>query len=252
MTRSGHIVAMGGGGFSMEPDNPLLDDFVLGLARRSPARVCFVPTASGDAPAYVAKFYRAFAGRCVATDLTLFGSPALPRRPETSEQLAGFVAEQDVFYVGGGNTANLLSLWRTHGLDRLIANAWRRGAVLCGVSAGMICWFEASVTDSFGGLDALEDGVGLLAGSACPHYDGEPGRRPKYHSLVASQTVPGGYAADDGAALHFAGTKLREIVTSRPNAAAYRVERARRGVVEERLPSRFLGASSSRRPGPRS
>src|SRR5262245_47250103 len=138
---SGHIVALGGGGFSMEPDNPLLDDFVLSLARRQPARVCFIPTASGDAPAYVAKFYRAMSGKCIPTDLTLFGSPAFPRNPKTTETLSTFCASQDVFYVGGGNTANMLAVWRAHRLDKLLYDAWCSGAVLAGISAGMICWF---------------------------------------------------------------------------------------------------------------
>ena len=107
---------MGGGGFSMEPDNPLLDDFVLGLSRRKPARVCFVPTASADSATYIVRFYRAFAGRCIPTDLTLWNTPALPRQPQRTSDLADFIAEQDVIYVGGGDTANLLVLWRRHGL----------------------------------------------------------------------------------------------------------------------------------------
>jgi dipeptidase E len=224
----------------MEPENPLLDDFVLKLARRQPARVCFIATASGDAAGSVARFYRAFSNRCVATDLTLFDAATLPRRPPRTADLAGFIAEQDVFYVGGGNTANMLALWRVHGIDRLLRNAWSSGAVLSGVSAGMICWFRAAVTDSFGDLAPLHDGLGFLDGSACPHYDGDPGRRPTYHQLVAAG-FPAGYAADDGAALHFVGAKLAEVVSSRPFAAAYRVERRGTDVVEERLPVRFLG-----------
>jgi dipeptidase E len=243
----GHIVALGGGGFLMEPENPLLDDFVLRLARRHPARVCFIPTASGDAATYIARFYRALSGRCIPTDLTLFGSPALPRRPARTAELSTFVRDQDVFYVGGGNTANMLSLWRAHGLDLLLRDAWCSGAVLSGVSAGMICWFGASVTDSFGGIEPLHDGLGLLDGSACPHYDGEPERRPTYHRLIA-RGFPAGYAADDGAALHFTGSKLAEVVSSRPAAGAYHVRLEGTEVVEERLVTRFLGAPLPRDP----
>lgn len=240
---AGQIVAMGGGGFSMEPDNPLLDDFVLSLARRQPARVCFLPTAGGDSPVYVTKFYRALSGRCVPADLTLFDS-LLPRRPRLSSELAEFVSQQDVFYVGGGNTAHLLALWRTHGLDRLLRDAWMGGAVLCGVSAGMICWFRACVTDSFGGLEPLMDGLGFLEGSACPHYDGDVGRRPAFHRAVGAG-MPAGYAADDGAALHFVGTELVGAVSSRANARAWRVERRGTEVVEEEIPTRFLGAAAT-------
>lgn len=239
---AGQIIAMGGGGFSME-DNPALDDFIVSRARRSPARVCFVPTASGDAAGYVARFYRAFAAKpCVPTDLTLFGNASLPRRPPATADLAVFVADQDVIYVGGGNTAHLLALWRLHGLDTILRDAWRAGAVLCGVSAGMLCWFAAGVTDSFGaGLAPLHDGLGLIAGSACPHYDGEAARRPRYHELVASG-FPAGYAADDSAALVFEGSTLTEVVASRPNAAGYRVELRDGAVVEDRLAARLLTA----------
>ncbi len=247
-TVAGHIVAMGGGGFSLEPDNPLLDDFVLSLSRRQPARVCFLPTASGDSATYVARFYRAFSARSVATDLTLSEAPALPRQPARTADLPAFLAGQDVFYVGGGNTAHLLAIWRVHGLDVLLRDAWRGGAVLAGISAGMLCWFSGGVTDSFGGLEPLADGLGLIEGSACPHYDGERERRPTFHRLIGDG-LPGGWAADDGAALHFRGTELVEAVGSRPHAGAYRVELVEGRVVERRLPVRFLGAPHAA-PGP--
>ncbi len=236
----GHIVAMGGGGFSMEPDNPLLDDFVLGLSRRQPARVCFLPTASADAATYIVRFYRAFAGKCEPTDVTLWNPPSFPRHPPRTADIAAVIAAQDVIYVGGGDTANLLVLWRRHGLDLLLRQAWSRGAVLAGVSAGMLCWFDGGVTDSFGGLEVLDDGLGLINASACPHYDGEPGRRPAFHRAIANG-LQAGYAADDGAALHFQGTTLVETVSSRPQARAYRVELTAGHVVESALPVRHLG-----------
>lgn len=224
----------------MEPDNPLLDDFVLSLVRRRRPRVCFVPTASADSANYIAQFYRAFADRCEATDLTLFDPPSLPRHPPATADLPSFVARQDVFYVGGGNTAHLLAMWRVHGLDGLLRKAWKAGAVLAGISAGMLCWFEAGLTDSFGGLEPLDDGLGLLRGAACPHYDGEPARRDAFHELIAGG-APSGYAADDGAALHFVGRRLREVVSSRPEARAYRVTLRADRVVEKCLPARYLG-----------
>jgi len=224
----------------MEPDNLLLDEFVLSLAPRTPARVCFIPTASPDSATYIAKFYRAFSGRCLPRDLTLFDSPSLPRRPARSRDLADFVADQDIFYVGGGNTLHLLTLWRAHGFDALLRDAWTRGAILSGVSAGMICWFQAALTDSYGGVEPLRDGLGLLEGSACPHYDGESARRPAFHRALL-EGLPGGYAADDGAALHFVGPNLVEAVSSRPKAQAYRVDCRANEIVEEIIPTRFLG-----------
>ena len=162
ITNPGHIVALGGGGFSMEPDNPLLDSFILSLSVHQPAKVCFVPTASADSAAYIAKFYRAFSGRAIPTDLTLFDPPSLPRQPSRRLDLADFISAQDIIYVGGGNTANLLAMWRAHGLDKLLRDAWSRGAILCGVSAGMICWFRGGVTDSYGDLDGLTDGLARI------------------------------------------------------------------------------------------
>lgn len=237
---SGHIVAIGGASFAREPHSAPIDELVLSLARRKPARVCFVPTASGESAPYIAQFYRALGTRCIATDLTLSESPVLPRRPPSTRDLADFVAAQDVFYVGGGSTLHLLALWRAHGLDRLLRDAWRSGAVLAGVSAGMNCWFEACLTDAFGALEPLHDGLGFLKGSACPHYDGEAMRRPKLHEALLDG-LPAAYAADDASAFHFHGQELVEVVASRPNARGYRVEVRDGRVVEEPLPARYIG-----------
>lgn len=206
---------MGGGGFMMEQSSPL-DDFLLSLSPTARPRVCFVPTPTGDSDRVVAAFFEAFTRRdCEPSCLRLFGAPERP---------AEHLASQDVIYVSGGNTANALALWRLHGVDHALRDAWTRGAVLGGVSAGANCWFECSVSDSFGRqLDSLRDGLAILPGSFCPHYDGEELRRPVYHHLVDGG-FPAGYAADDGVALHFVGTELREVVATVPGAAAYRVE----------------------------
>ena len=206
---------MGGGGFMMEQSSPL-DDFLLSLSPTARPRVCFVPTPTGDSDRVIAAFFEAFTRRdCEPSCLRLFGAPERP---------AEHLASQDVIYVSGGNTANALALWRLHGVDLALREAWERGAVLGGVSAGANCWFECSVSDSFGRqLDPLRDGLAILPGSFCPHYDGEELRRPVYRHLV-DEGLPSGYAADDGAALHFVGAKLREVVASLPGARAYRVE----------------------------
>lgn len=228
------IIAMGGGGFSMEPDNPLLDDYVLWLSRETRARVCFVPTASGDSENYCVRFYESFARRkCIVSHLPLF-----VRKPG---DLRSFILEQDVIYVGGGNTANLLAIWRTHGLDVILREALNKGTVLCGISAGGICWFEAGATDSFGpALAPLNNGLGFLHGSFCPHYDGEPRRRPAFQKMVADG-LPPGYGVDDGCALHFVDGQLKRIVASRPAARAHRVELMQGNTVETALDADFLG-----------
>ena len=224
------IVAIGGLGEA--EDRARLAEYVLGFTGRSRPRVCFVPTASADDAESIVCFYEAWGGRCEATHLRFF--------PWPPDRLRELVLAQDVVLVGGGNTANMLAIWRVHGFDRILREAWEAGGVLSGVSAGMICWFEAGVTDSFGPqLEGMRDGLGLLPGSACPHYDGEELRRPRYRALVA-EGFPSGYAADDGVALRFAGGDLAEVVTLREGARAYLVERRNAGVAETPLEARLV------------
>ncbi len=231
------IVAIGGGGVSQDPDNPLLLDYLVGLTGRDRPRVCLLATASGDRESGLLLGYQVFARRgCPTTHLSLF--------PRQVEDLRSLLLAQDLVYVGGGSTANLLAVWRVHGLDRLLREAWEAGIILAGVSAGAICWFEAGTTDSFGPtLAPLRDGLGFLAGSCCPHYDGEPQRRPTYQRWVA-EGLPGGLAIDDGCAARFQGTELAEVVTSLPDARAYRVERESAspdgGATETTLAARLL------------
>jgi dipeptidase E len=184
----GRIVAIGGAALPLpEGRNPLLAEYLLSLARAERPRVCFIGTASGDIDGFTLRFYRAFAAYdCVPSDIRLFG--------RSIADLRSFVLDQDVIFVGGGNTASMLAVWRAHGLDSILAEAWRAGIVLSGVSAGMNCWFEQSVTDSFdlAELKGLDDGLGLLDGCCCPHYDGEEQRRPTYRGLVASGELRAG------------------------------------------------------------
>jgi len=234
------IIALGGGGFSMEPDNPLLDLYILKQSGKPSPNICFLPTASGDAENYINKFYQFFRRfPCRPSHLSLF-------RPPTRD-LEGFLLEKDIIYVGGGNTRNLLILWKEWGLVPVLKKAWEEGIVLAGISAGAICWFEEGVTDSFG--EELEPiaGLGFLKGSHCPHYDGEPEWRPAYHKLIRTGAISGGLAADDGAASHFVDREVKAIVSSRPKAKAYRVhwDQKKKQVTEEELPTKFLGAQPS-------
>src|SRR5690349_6284704 len=188
------IVAFGGGGFSMEAGNPLLDDYVLGLTGVDRPRVCFLPTASGDADHYIVRFYRHFAAHCEASHVSLF-------RRDRCGDLAAHLLAQDLLYVVGGNVVSMLGTWRAHGLDQVLRRAWRRGVVMCGPSAGSLCWFAESLT-AFCGAPRRVRGLGLLPFSNCVHYDAEPERRAEYRRFVGDGMLPG-YAADDGAALHF-------------------------------------------------
>ena len=231
MSAAPTILALGGGGWMMEPDNPLLDDFLLSLAGTERPKIALLPTATGDSDSVLVRFYDAFTGKAQPTHLPLF------RRDRPAELLL----EQDIVFVSGGNTANALAIWRTHGVDQILRRCWERGIVLSGVSAGALCWFDAGVTDSFrqAEMDPLHDGLGFLSGSHCPHYDGEARRRPLYTALVSEGTLPPGVAAADGAGLLYRGAELVEVVTSRPEAAAWRVHP---DGAHTRLPARYLGA----------
>jgi peptidase E len=212
------ILAMGG-----STDDALLEHG-LGLARGR--RLLYVPTASAENAAATVLWYERLRGRAEMTHLSFFPWP-----PENVRQLA---LAQDVILVSGGNTANALAIWRLHGFDEILREAWQEGILLTGWSAGMICWFEQGLTDSFGPQLAAMECLGFLPGSACPHYDGEERRRPVYTQLVAEGLKPG-IAADDDVGVHFVGTELREVVTSRDGSTAYRVTREGEQPLEARL-----------------
>jgi dipeptidase E len=232
------IFAMGGGGFTMEPGNPLLDDFVLSLSAAHTPRILFLPTASGDTTTQINAFYARFGGRaCEPTHLSLF------RLGDLEGSLAEVVRAQDIVYVGGGSMRNLLALWRAHELDRLLMSAWERGTVLAGISAGAMCWFEGGITRSSGPPEPLA-GLGLLPGSLTVHADGEPERLPVWLANVREGTLPGGWAADDGVGLLFCDRQLERVVSSRPGAGAQRVDALAGELVRHRLEPELLGADT--------
>src|SRR5260370_13232532 len=233
------IVAMGGGGFAMEPENLLLDQYVLSLSRnRIKPRVCFLLRVSGDAENYGERFYTSFGKLdAVPSHLPLFGLKV--------RDIRAFLLEQDVIHVGGGNTLNMLLIWRQRSIDTILREAAENGTILCGVSAGSICWFDSGVTDSLAAHELLPmKCLGWLPGSNCPHYDSEAGRRPAYHNLIVDGALPCGYAADDGVGLHFVGTQLAQIVSTRVHARAYAVRLRGLEVIETELLPRYLGQQS--------
>ncbi len=210
MTR--RILACGG----RQLYHPALTQYLFSLARRKRPRILFLGTASGDSEAYRLTFYQAMAGLdCEPSHLLLFNLEAA--RP------ADRIREQDIVMVGGGNTANMLAIWGLHGVDRALRDAYTAGTILTGWSAGCICWFEAGITDSFTPeLGPLQDGLGLLAGSACPHYDSEE-RRPLVYQREIAAGMAGGIALDDGVAARFDDESLMEVVSGRPDGRAFRV-----------------------------
>ena len=218
----------------MEPNNPLLDEYVLGLCRRKKPKVCFFPSASGDADHYVVRFYRHFSSEiCDPSHISLF------RRDCGPGSVREHLLKQDMIYVGGGSILSLLGVWRAHGIDEDLRAAWQAGVILVGVSAGSLCWFNSGLTAYHHDAKPYE-GLGFLSHSNAVHFDEESDRRPAYHQALRDG-MPGGYAASDGAALHFIGDDLHRVVLSRPKARAYRVEVTGEDVVEHPLEATYLG-----------
>ncbi|MCA1012443.1 peptidase E [Halobacillus halophilus] len=226
------IIAMGGGGFSMEDDNPGLDQYILRQSDADKPSICFIPTASGDGNEYIEKFYRFFEKEdCNPSHLSLFNPP---------QNLREFVLDKDILYVGGGSTKNMLALWKEWGLEKIIIEAWKQGTVLAGLSAGAICWFQQGVTNSYGDKLRPIDCLGIIEGSCCPHYDGEVNRRKAYTKFITNEEIIPGYALDDGAALHVVEAKIHKAISSRRSAQAYYVYNKNGTAVEEKIPITYL------------
>jgi peptidase E len=232
--RQPQIIAIGGCGFSMDPPNAALIGYILaqtGVA--SEARVCFVPTASGDSATYIEAFYKTFSQfNCRTSHLPFFD-----RTPD----LTARILNQDLIYVGGGNTKSMLAVWKEWGFDALLRQAWEAGIVLAGTSAGAICWFQQGITDSFANELHVIDCLGFLQGSCCPHYDGEVERRPSFHRMLKENTILPGYALEDYSAIHFKGTAVAGVVASRPAAKVYRMQFSAGEVVEDPLERTLIG-----------
>lgn len=212
------IVAIGGSGMGPGPSGISFNSWLLSLTGKRRPRVCLIPTASGDADSGIVTFYESFGRlRCEPSHLALF------RR--TIDDIARFLLKQDVIFVSGGNTANMLATWRVHGVDKVLLEAWIAGVVLSGTSAGALCWFDSGTTDSFGGIAPLRGCLGFLPTSICVHADSEPQRLPLYTGLVARTEMPAGYAVSDFAALRFEGRRLAEVVATSESAQAWRVIR---------------------------
>jgi len=235
------IVAYGGGGFSMESGNPLLDDYTLELTGAAEPRVCFLPTASGDADHYVVRFYNAFRERARPSHISLF------RRERGVSDMRAHLLAQDLIYVGGGSLISLLGVWRAHGLDSVLREAWDAGVVLCGLSAGSLCWFADTLSGYQGEVNRVR-ALEFLPHSNAVHY-GEGERRAAFHRHLLDG-MPDGYAAEDGTALRFVGDELVEVVASRADARAYKLERRGPRILETRLATRFLGADPTPAPVP--
>lgn len=235
------IIALGGGGFLMESQSNLLDSYILKASGKQIPKICFLPTASGDSQIRINQFYNHFRQEaCVPSHLSLF-------RGHTQD-IQSFLLNQDIIYVGGGNTRNMILLWKEWEVDKIISAAYQKGIVLCGVSAGSICWFEEGLSDSIPQKLTKVAGLGLIPGSNCPHFDGEPERRAIYTSLINQGIMQSGIGTDDHCALHYINEKLHKVVAETENAHAYAFSKEDSNLQTNILEAEFLGKVSVAKP----
>lgn len=226
-THSRQIIAIGGAAFRAEPRNLAADRYILQQTGKTRPKVCFIPTASAEPADIIALFVDLYTRLGAEVTVLRF----FTRTPDVRELLLA----QDVIYVGGGNTKSMLAVWREWGLPEVLREAWQRGIVLAGVSAGAICWFEQGVTDSWADRLRPLECLGFLKDACCPHYDGEADRRPSVHAMLQERVIPPVLALNDGAAAHFVGTRLHRVIAWRPTGQAFSVRRKGREVSEVAL-----------------
>lgn len=227
------IIALGGHSMTTNEEDVSLSRYLLAQVPAGRPRICFLSQGSGEDAFNIANFYRHFLElKALPSDLSLF-------RPHTAD-VAAFLLDQDIIYVGGGNTKSMLALWREWDVDKILRQGWQQGTLLSGVSAGAICWFDQGLTDSIPGSLTTLQCLGFLAGSCSPHYDGEAERRPSYHRQISDGKMVGGYGIDDNAALHFVDCEPPRVVAARAGAAAYRVEPTPSGISESKLNASIL------------
>ena len=225
----GQIIAIGGGGFGRNPNKPLIEEYIINQSNASKPNILFIPTASAEDKAYTVNFYKAFGQFNTSLSVLNF----FQRTP----RLDSLINKQNIIYVGGGNTKSMIAVWKEWKLDKLLEKAYNNGAVLCGVSAGAICWFDKGITDSWASNLNIMDCLSLVPGTCCPHYDSEAARRPTVHSLIKSKKINECYAVEDGAAVHFKEGKLKHSVGFYKDAHSYIVKDVSGDIIEEEIPS---------------
>lgn len=223
----GHIIAIGGGGFGRNPNHNKVEQYIINQSGKENPNILFIPTASAEDKSYIVNFYECFSRlRCIPSHLTFF---------QRTPRLDSLINKADIVYVGGGNTKSMLAVWREWKLDKLLLNAYNNGKILCGVSAGAICWFEQGITDSWASNLNTLDCLGFIDGMACPHYQEEVDRRPDLHKFLVNGKALSGFAIDGGAAVHFIGGNYHKSLQFYSESYVFRVSADNGFVKEERL-----------------
>ena len=228
----GHIIAIGGGGFGRNPKHNKIEKYILEQANKKTPRIVFIPTASGEDDRYIVNFYKCFSNlNCTPEHIKFF---------ERTPRLDSLINKADIVYVGGGNTKSMLGVWKEWKFDNILHKAYKRGKVLCGVSAGAICWFKQGITDSWASNLNVMDCIGFIDSMACPHYQEEKERRPTVHEFLLKNKIKSGYAIDGGAAIHFFDGKYRDSLQFYKNSNVYYVSNRNGQIKEEQMKMRVL------------
>ena len=231
MSAKGHIIAIGGGGFGRNPNHRKIEKYILELTGKGKPNVVFFPTASAENQAYIIQFYKCFTKMsCEPSHVTFF---------QRTPRLDSIINKADVIYVGGGNTKSMLAVWQEWKLDKLLLKAYNNGKILCGVSAGAICWFEQGITDSWASNLNVMDCLGFLPEMACPHYQEEKDRRPDVHKMLKQGKCGPGWAIDGGAAIHFKNGKYYKSIQFYSDSYVHYVS-IKNGVVTEDKKEMYL------------
>lgn len=209
------IIAIGGGGFGRNPGEGIIERYILSQSEARKPKICFIPTATGDDEGYKDSYYSTFSMfQCNPVHLDFF-----KRTPDLDD----LILSQDIIFVGGGNTKSMLAVWKDWGLDSLLKIAYEKGTIMCGVSAGAICWFESGITDSWAEELKIMDCLGFVKGVCCPHFDEEAERRPTVHKMIESQSIESCYAIDGGCALHLINEEPNQSIVFSENKNAYHI-----------------------------
>ena len=222
------IIAIGGGGFGRNPGEGLIENYILQQVDKETPSICFIPTATGDNEGYKNNFYSTFTKlNCNPSHLDFF-----KRTPDLEE----LINDQDVIFVGGGNTKSMLAVWKDWKLDEILQKAYKNGVVMSGVSAGAICWFKKGVTDSWAKDLKIMECMGFIHANCCPHYDEEPQRRPSVKSFLENQIMEDCFCIEGGNTLHFINEEVLNSVSFGQGKNSYLTNLLDKKIVEKELP----------------
>ena len=220
------IIAIGGGGFGREINDLKIEKYIVNQVSNNNPKICFIPTATGDDQTYIENFYKAFDSLgCETSHIDFF---------KRTMNLQDHINHQDIIYVGGGNTKSMLAVWREWGLDQILLDAYKKGVIMSGVSAGAICWFEKGITDSWKEHQAILPCLGFVKGICCPHYDEEPERIPFVKEILNQNKIDKCIAIEGYCALHLIDDIAKFVVSFGDGNNCYMVTK-NNSIIENRF-----------------